>query len=942
MAATKESFRAAVESLIRKFDADKETYRSPGYNESNTRLQFINPLFRALGWDVNNEQGVPYHLCEVWVEAGETVGRPDYTFRLNGQTKFFIEAKAPSAQLTNKEHVLQAKSYAWSSRDVLFAGLTDFEEFRFFDATLKPDERHPFVGEAFHLQYTEYLEQLDKLWELSRDRVADGSLDQFLKRDRKSISYRKPVDEDFLEELTAWRRDLARTIHSHNPGLDARALNEIVQRLLDRIVFLRIAEDRRVIEPRQLYDIAGLWEQRGGKRPIMEDLVALFQRINQDFNGEIFKAHACEQVKLESHVVAKIIRALYPPKSPYRFDAIEVQLLGSIYERYLGNTLHVTPKQVRIEQKPEVRKAGGVYYTPKFIVEYIVKNTVGKLVEGRTPKEVKDLRILHPACGSGSFLLGAYQFLLDWHLDYYREHPQEARVHPMLPEVEKDLSGKLKLTLRAKTQILSHNLYGVDIDPQAVEITMMSLYLKALEGEFMLVGPKQARLPELKYNIRCGNSLIGPDIEKDAPLSPEERQRIRPFDWHSREDGFGDILSIGGFDAVIGNPPYVRPHKLPLQVKQYFWQMYPTFVKKSDLYNCFIERGLSLCRNGGRMAFIVSDGWLRLDSFDRLRIHILENAIIHELVDLPVGVFAEAQVKTCIFVLEKSSLRSKSSQHAVLVRHVRTLDTSLELARSSSIPQNHFGNTFKSVFDLSYTPEIEALRKKVASCAAPLGTALAVQFGLKTGDDTKFVLKQKRHKEDKKLLRGENVFRYSYRWAGDWVWYVPARMRAHRATSRPGEPARFEQPKIMVKDTTRDFGAAFEPGVHYAKDVLIVTHPKKDEKILKLVLGILNSKLMRFYYRLVFATLHVQNEELQQLPVIPEGRSSLTANRIIEKVDEMIQQCAKLHNAPPATQKQSLKVVTKLDAEIDDLVYDLYGLTAEERKLVEESLAEAK
>jgi len=334
--ATKESFAKALEALVRKFDSDLQTYTSQGYGEAQARSHFITPFFKALGWDVENEAGVPYHLCEVWEEKGETEGRPDYTFRLNGQTKFFIEAKAPSSSLATPPSILQTKSYAWSSRDVLLAGLTHFEEFRFFDASLEPDERRLLDGQAFHFQYTEYLDNLDLLWELSPQRVAAGSLDRFLRRDRKSIRYRIPVDKRFLDELTEWRRDLASNIHRLNADLDIRELNDIVQRLLDRIVFIRIAEERKVIEPGQLRELVELWEQRGGKVPIIQDLVGLFSQINEDFNGEIFKPHPSERVRIDSSVLVRIIRRLYPPKSPYRFDVIGVELLGSIYERYLA------------------------------------------------------------------------------------------------------------------------------------------------------------------------------------------------------------------------------------------------------------------------------------------------------------------------------------------------------------------------------------------------------------------------------------------------------------------------------------------------------------------------------------------------------------------------------------------------------------------------------
>ena len=256
-----------------------------------------------------------------------------------------------------------------------------------------------------------------------------------------------------------------------------------------------------------------------------------------------------------------------------------MELLGSIYERYLGSTIRATPGgRVKVEEMPEVRKAGGVYYTPQYIVKYIVENTVGRLIEGKTPKQIEKIKILDPDCGSGSFLLGAYQYLIDYHIKYYRGHPKEAHVHPLFPDLLQDSEGNHRLSIIKKGHILRNNLFGVDIDPQAVEITMMSLYLKALEGERTLPR-KQGLLPVLSDNIKCGNSLIGYDIfdvsvgatHRVAPtkgqgilvgaglphphITDEERERINPFDWNSKKAGFGEIMERGGVDCGIGKPP---------------------------------------------------------------------------------------------------------------------------------------------------------------------------------------------------------------------------------------------------------------------------------------------------------------------------------------------------------------------------------------------------
>ncbi|MBM4136032.1 MAG: hypothetical protein FJ241_04285 [Nitrospira sp.] len=620
-------FREKLQTLVTKFEKDRTHYLSKGYLEAQVRIDFINPFFKALGWDIENKAQKPPHERDVIVELSpETTGRPDYNFRINGVTKFFIEAKAPSVALDDVNHILQAKSYAWSTKEVYFVVLTDFEEFRLYDASLKPNPKFPSEGLIFDFKYIDYLDNIEKLWELSIERVLQGSLESLLPRDTKSKRLRIPPDKSFLEDLTVWRTELAKDIHKRNPpipplakggegGFDVKLLNDVVQKLLDRIIFIRIAEDRKIRPERELWEIVAQWKEEGKRKPIMMHLVDLFHGVNDDLNGDIFKRHACETADVDSNLLAEIIESFYFPKSRYRFDAIGVELLGSIYERYLGSTIRVTPQRIKVEEKPEVRKAGGVYYTPKYIVDYIVKNTVGKVIDGKTPRQIEKIKILDPACGSGSFLLGAYQFLIDYHLKYYREHPKEAQTLSLFP-YWKMSPEDFSLPIHEKAKILRNNIFGVDIDPQAVEITMMSLYLKALEGERGLLPKKQQLLPPLSNNIKCGNSLIGYDIfdafstvipaspecfrdresspllrgvqgcvKKDSRLrrvaketgqagmtsktgwDDETESRINPFDWNSKSTGFGEIMnpsqsplakggSKGGFDVVIGNPPW--------------------------------------------------------------------------------------------------------------------------------------------------------------------------------------------------------------------------------------------------------------------------------------------------------------------------------------------------------------------------------------------------
>lgn len=747
------TFKAAIEKLIARFESDNTHYRSKNYSEAQARVDFITPFFKALGWDVENESGLPHHAREVVVEAAEdTRGRPDYGFRVAGQTKFFVEAKAPSEQLDTSRHIMQAKTYAWNTKQVFFVVLTDFEGFRFYDASIRPDERKPHEGLLLELKYTEYLGKAERLWEFSKERVQAGSLEAMLPRDRRTQRLRIPVDTAFLDEMTGWREDVAKNVYKNNPNLTSKQLNEIVQRLLDRIVFIRIAEDRRVIEKNQLRDVVEEWKARGGKFHIFEWLNDLFHRINEDFNGEIFKPHLSEEIKIDSDVLARIIERLYPPQSPYRFDVIGVELLGSIYERYLGSTIRVTAKRVHVDEKPEVRKAGGVYYTPEYIVNYIVANTVAKIIEGKSPKQIEKIRILDPACGSGSFLIGTFQCLIDYHVRYLTEHTKDAEVHPLFPDVIQDENGERRLSVVRKARILKNNLFGVDIDPQAVEVTMMSLYLKALEGERSQLPPKQHLLPELKDNIICGNSLIGPDIYDQGTLfGNAEKDRINAFDWNSEISGFGRIMKQGGFDCVIGNPPYVRQEQLS-EFKGYFQNHYSSFDGMADLYVYFLEKNVKVLKEGGRLGIIVSSSFLRTEFARALRAFLKQGSAVLQIVDFGgLAVFEGAKdVYVCIPILAK---QNQPKRIAVCgVRSLRFADL------DEYVAQNHYIIPHARLTDEAWSIKSDAeaaVFKKIANAGISLGRFVdgKMFYGIKTGLNEAFELTEP---EAKKIQRGSS------------------------------------------------------------------------------------------------------------------------------------------------------------------------------------------
>ena len=354
--------------------------------------------------------------------------------------------------------------------------------------------------------------------------------------------------------MEKWRDALAKNIALRNPTLSQRDMNHYVQATIDRIVFLRICEDRNIEE-------YGRLQASLKKENIYKGLCRLFTQADEKYNSGLFHfqkemgrpgEHDTMSLTLtiDDKPLNEIIRHLYYPESPYVFSQIPAEILGQVYEKFLGKVIRLTPAhQAKVEEKPEVRKAGGVYYTPKYIVDYIVKNTVGELLKDKTPAQAKKLCVLDPACGSGSFLLGAYQYLLRWYLESYSKEPAKNK-----KRIYQDDKGEWRLATQEKKDILLSNIYGVDIDRQAVEVTKLSLLLQVLDGENSDTLDAQKRLfheralPDLRNNIKCGNSLIGTDFFHRQNLDMFERdemEKINAFDWES-EAGFGEIMRGGG------------------------------------------------------------------------------------------------------------------------------------------------------------------------------------------------------------------------------------------------------------------------------------------------------------------------------------------------------------------------------------------------------------
>ncbi len=660
-----------IKELVERFERNLDAYRSGKYKEEQLRLEFINPFFLALGWDVYNQQGHAEAYKDVVHEDSLPTGggtkAPDYCFRIGGTRKFFVEAKKPSVDIKENIHpAYQLRRYAWSAKLPLSI-LTDFEEFAVYDCRIKPAKTDKAsAARILYIEYSDYLKRWDEIASIfSKEAVLKGSFDKYVESTKLKRGTAE-VDDAFLAEIEQWRDELARNIALRNPKLSTRQLNFAVQKTIDRIIFLRICEDRGIEGYGQLQALLN-----GAN--IYKRLTQLFRDADDRYNSGLFhfkKEKSREEppddltlnLTIDNDKLKRIIKDIYYPDSPYEFSVLPADILGHVYEQFLGKVIRLTKAHyAKVEEKPEVRKAGGVYYTPTYIVDYIVSNTVGKLCKDKTPKGVAKLRILDPACGSGSFLLGAYQYLLDWHRDYYIEDGPEKHRKQLYQVTEREW----RLSTEERKRILTNNIYGVDIDLQAVEVTKLSLLLKVLEGESeetlkrQLAMFHQRALPDLGSNIKCGNSLIGSDFyanRQTGMFDDEAQYRINAFDWEvefkeifpspqSSPKGRGSLPSPsgrrvgdegGGFHAVIGNPPYRRE----LDYKSLMDEIASTsFGEKyrsprMDLWYYFVHRGLELLKPKGILSFITNAYWTAGTGSEKLITALRENVHIDEIFSL--------------------------------------------------------------------------------------------------------------------------------------------------------------------------------------------------------------------------------------------------------------------------------------------------------------------
>ena len=919
-----ESIKNEIAKLVEKYNTVARNKQVGKYNEEMTKKDFILPLFRALGWNTEDSN-------EVTAEENISKKRVDYGFRINGIPKFFLEAKALREDLENPKFIEQAINYAWH-KGCTWAVLTDFESVKIFNAEWRTS--NPLQSHLKTIPCQEFISRFDELWLLSKESFEQGLIDKEAEKwgkKTKKISVNKQLLADFTRFRELLSKNIAKLNRSKN--LTEEDLDESVQRILDRLIFIRNCEDRE-LEAKSLISSLREWES-WGKGQFIKYLREVFAYFDKLYNSKIFANHLCDDLDIDNEVLDEIIEGLYYTKDnsvSYDFSAIEADVLGNIYEQYLGHILKKSEKRAKLTKSHTHRKEQGIYYTPTYIVDFIVRNTLGELLKDKRVDPEK-IRVLDPACGSGSFLIKAFDVLNEHYARYDKNYSQS------------QMDFKTGLPFTAKVKILENNIFGVDLDKQAVEIAQLNLLLKIAE--------KGQRLPLLQQNIKCGNSLIDdPAIAGDKAFRWEEEFKhimddggpsTSPVNWTRSGQGpvrrSPDVVSRdeGGFDVVIGNPPYVRIHEFEENYKKYFSANFNSSTGQYDIYVLFIEKALQLLRDGGLLGFIVSNKFLVSDYGVGLRNTILSKTKIRTIVDVSnIRVFKEASVYPVVIIMEKLNRKGSRKDHKVKI--IQNVLNSRELLtkKGDFVNQIEFQKNKEQIIDI--TSSNKDLITKIEEGSVCLDEIAKISRGFRP--PKKELTSNKISKGVYKYLIGKDLKRaYNINWSGNCVRYDEKQI----AESKPLRT--FLQQKILIRDIGKKFNACYDKGEFLCLKTIYFLYDFKHND-LKYLLGVLNSKLMLFYFQSKFSVMHIQGGYLRfrkqfliQLPI--KTITETKQQPIIKLVDKMLSLNKRLNEIGDKKTDERARIeeeIKKPDVEIDELVYQIYSITEEEKKIIEESL----
>ena len=805
------------------------------------------------------------------------------------------------------------------------------------------------------------------------------------------------IEKKFYNLYKQIRIDIFENIRNNNKNISEYIILEKVQKLLDRFLFICFCEDKNLL-PRNSFQKVIDRGTENRDLGVFEYFKILCNWINTGnpkheiphFNGGLFKADEDLDTLIIDDIVFEKMQAI----SEYNFDSeLNENILGHIFEQSISD-IEEFKSQINeqdFDVKKGKRKKDGVFYTPKYITKYIVENTINywledkrkELGEDKLPiltdedythkyknktssvkvfsenykkhidfwkrykETIKNIKILDPACGSGAFLITAFEFLL--------------KQTNMIDEKLLDLTGEQDLFSDTTRYILENNIFGVDLNRESVEITKLSLWLKSAN--------KNKTLTTLENNIKCGNSLIkDKEFVKDLAFDLEKE--------------FPEIFKNGGFDIVIGNPPYVRQESIK-EIKPYLEQNYKVYTGVADLYCYFYELGYNLLKDNGYLGFITSNKWFRAKYGEKLREFLLNNTEFYNIVDYNgTKVFEGATVDSNILIFKKNRVKNSIF--------------SLQIA--DTIPIEYEQEKLSKESFIFINQNEDSIKEKIERIGKPLKEwDININRGITTGLNDAFIIdketKDKLLEEDyknseiiKPLLRGKDIEKYNINYADFYLinshngkagkgaidienypqikkWLERFEPKLSKRADKGKTPfnlrncaylKEFEKEKIVWQRVTKENTFALaEKDTFILDSMAFLSNIEKEKKYL---LGILNSKLIYFYlnqYTHKYGNngFLLSNQYVEKLPIKPYNNEIELENKVdlilennkkLSSYKELLGRAKKNKKYDEIIDLEKLVEKTqdeikKLDYEINQMVYKIYELTVDEIKIIENS-----
>lgn len=905
-----------LKNLVKRYEDIKNLGKLKSYSEEQTKKDFILPLFEILGWDV-------YSKTEVSAEETISSERVDYGFYLNDRIKFYLEAKKFNVDIHDEKFANQAIKYSFN-KGATWAVLTNFETLIVFNA--QDIEGKLSDKRFFEINCSEFLERFEQLSLLSKESFKNDFLDKEAEKVGKKVQ-KISVSNLLYKDLQTCRDILTKDLSQWNNTVDPDLLDEGVQKLLDRLLFIRVAEDRG-IEPQTLIPMVRQARENQGKH-LYQSMTEKFREFDSFYNSNLFSEHPFEGWEEYSGATEKVVHILYGKEGYYEYDfkAMPADVLGTVYENYLSHRLSKSRKGTTVSKDAGKRKEQGIYYTPSYIVDYIVKNALGPVLDKcKTIEDIKKIKVLDPACGSGSFLIKAFEVIFEKYKEF----------------------GFRGLEDLLKIQILQENIYGVDLDQQAVEITRLNLLISALS--------KREKLPSLD-NIKNGNSLVSGTDEELQKYFGKNFLDKKPFNW---QEEFPEVFKQGGFDVIIGNPPWsskIDSEDNKIIAKKFGWS-----EKNVNICALFINDAFEKLRLNGTLGFLLPKVVIKNTAYLDIRERILKEFHMSSIWDF--GQFPGVASDSIGLIINK-----KKSDADTKIYFYDNYD----LIGKNSINQKTYLKSSSFIFSLKLNPGIQKLLNKISNDSLELGELFKIKRGIELGQksllvkclkcgsyneagvkyyaevgekkckkcgsklnlDEENTLQISSNKKDvryvKKAIAGSQLQRFLIQ---DY-YFIPKELEGidYKLDAFSGN-------KILIKRIdTRPAGTFTDDDVLAFNTVYSIYNHDLPKNNFLFTLGILNSNIMGFFYEHSYnigmnLTTQVTVDFLSKLPIknIPSYKQEI----VTKLVDKIINLNSEIQSIAENSEKwNSIKSeIEKADNKIDEEIHKLYGLTPEEIKIV--------